>query len=90
MQAYWERTILLLNVYPSGRQKDRNKRERSKADVNGGGSTIPQRDISMQMAEPPSLQKKKTGHKAGSVTKLKETEKIFVKNWNARDRARRL
>jgi hypothetical protein len=73
MQAYWERTILLLNGYPSGRQEDRNKRERSEADVNGSGSTIPQRDIGMQMAEPPSLQKKKKNRaQADSVTKLKD------------------
>jgi hypothetical protein len=58
MQAYRERPIFLFllscNGYPSGRQKDRNKRELSEADVNGSGGAIPRRDILVQIAEPPS------------------------------------
>ena len=62
MQAQRERiTFLLLpslrKGYASGRQKDRDKRERGKADVNGSRGTIPRRDITVQTAEPPSLPK---------------------------------
>jgi hypothetical protein len=68
----------LRNGYASGRQKDRNKRERGKADVNGSGGTIPWSDITVQTAEPTSLPEKeeKEKEKPTSVENPKQTEQI--------------
>ena len=67
MQAYRERGLVLLlpsrDGYFSSRQKDWDKRERSEADVNGSGSPVPRRDIMVQTAEQPSLQKKKASQR---------------------------
>jgi hypothetical protein len=89
VQAYRERAFFMLlpsrNEYPSGRQKDWYKRERSEAVVNGSGSAVPWRDIVVQTAEPPDLQKKK----ASQLQSKTETDRLIAttgKEKNARDK----
>jgi hypothetical protein len=87
MQAYRERTIFLFlltrNGHPSGRQKVRNKREQSEADVNGSGGAIPRRDIVLQIAEPLSLRAQ-----ADSVMKNPRTDRYLVLQARKKKRTR--